>query len=266
MSKKSTYVPTQQSSKTAYILGGVAIVVVIAVVGGLIWFFKDQGTPKSPGEPIPASQLVPNAQVAQTLKNAPADAISFTAGKADAPVKISIFEDAMCPYCGDVERTNGEEIVQAIENGKLQVTYHILDFLNGLSASKDYSTRAAGALLAIASSAMPADQKQSAWLAVHTAIFSEQPKENGSSDPSNEDLAALAKDAAADAGAPLPGDVVTAIGAGAKTEAAKAQAQAGSELMRAAGGRGTPTVIRGDGAVLNALQYPGWVTQILADA
>src|SRR5690606_21434692 len=122
------------------------------------------------------------------------DAGVITVANGNPELSLDVYEDALCPICGDFEHQYGQQIAQAIDEGQLEVKYRMVDFLNGASHSGDYSTRAYGALLAVAKNdgATPG-----VFMAFHTAIYDSknQPKENSSSDLSNEQLADLAGDA-----------------------------------------------------------------------
>lgn len=236
--------PQPTSSRSTYILGGVAVLVIaVVVIAGVLWS-SNRSKPRNEGY-----GGVSNAAV---QVSADENGVVLM-GLPDAATTIDLFEDPMCPYCGQLENTNGQEIAQAVDEGTLAVRYHTLDFLNRLSASGDYSTRAAGALLCVADSG-----DAIAFSAFHSALFSEdnQPEENGSSDHSNADLAQLAKDAGA-------GDAaVTCISDGAKVEQAAAAAQTGREALAATGAAGTPAVILADGTVVDALGNPNWVADL----
>ena len=144
------------------------------------------------------------------------------------------------------------ELAQKIDEGAVAVRYHTLDFLNRLSASGDYSSRAAGALMCVADSG-----NAIAFSSFHGALFApaNQPAENGKTDHSNADLAQMAKDAGADDA------TATCVADGAKVEQATAAAQAGSEALAATGARGTPTVVK-DGVVIDAFGNPDWVSTL----
>ncbi|WP_040767792.1 thioredoxin domain-containing protein [Tsukamurella sp. 1534] len=232
--KNAKYVPVKQSNTTTYVLGGIAILVVIVVViGGVLLMSKKEGTP--------ADQAKGKLDAATAV---------FVAGKQDAPVTLDFFEDPMCPACGAMEKQFGDQIIEAIEGGKVKVRYHLLSFLNGQSPSGDYSDRAGGALLAIAKSSLPEDQKQKAWIASHKAIFATQPAEGGQTDPSNGDLAKTVGDASKGAGAELPADVTDAVSQGKYTAESAKNAGEGSILMNDVGATGTPSVFK-DGEKIN---------------
>ncbi|BDH58563.1 membrane protein [Tsukamurella sp. PLM1] len=225
--KSAKYVPVKQSNTMTYVLGGIAVIVVIVVViGGVLLMSKKEGTPAD--------------QVTTKLNDATP---AFVLGRSDAPNTLDFFEDPMCPACGTMERTYGEQITKGIEDGKIKVRYHLVSFLNRQSASGDFSDRAGGALLAIAKSSLPDEQKQKAWLGAHTALFANQPEEGGSTDHSNADLARILGEGAKAKGAELPADTTTAITEGKFTVESAQNAGSASTLMQSIGATGTPTVV-----------------------
>ncbi|MBS4103939.1 thioredoxin domain-containing protein [Tsukamurella paurometabola] len=224
--KNAKYVPAKQSNTMTYVLGGIAVLVVIVVViGGVLLLSKKEGTPADKAQ-------------AAIDKATP----SFVLGKADAPTKLTFFEDAYCPACGNMERAYGEQITKAVEDGKLQITFFMLSFLNRQSPSGDYSDRAAGGLLAIAKSSLPEDQKQKAWLGAHTAMYANQPEE-GKGDKTNAEIAKVLADGAKAKGVELPADVVSAISEGKYATDAATTAGEGSKLLSEVNSTGTPTVV-----------------------
>jgi len=138
----------------------------------------------------------------------------------------------------------------------------MVDFLNGASHSGDYSTRAYGALLAVAKND---GAKPGVFMAFHTAIYDSknQPKENGSADLTNQQLADLAGSAgASDATKKLIAD-------GAEVAAAKTDAQTNLTSLTAVAakvgrGPGTPTVAK-DGVPVSTNDV-NWLTNMLPAA
>lgn len=241
--KNAKYVPVKQSNTMTYVLGGIAVIVVIVVViGGVLLMSKKEGTPAG------------QAQGAID-KAAPA----FVLGKADAPTKLTFFEDPYCPACGNLERQYGEQITKAIEDGKLQIKFFMLSFLNKQSPSGDYSDRAAAGLLAIAKSSLPDDQKQKAWLGAHTAMYANQPEE-GKGDKTNAEIATMLAAGAKAKGVELPADVVAAITEGRFAVESAQNAGLASQLMNEVGSTGTPTVVH-NGEVLTL--QGDWLTPLL---
>jgi len=158
------------------------------------------------------------------------------------------------PVCGQFEKIYGQELAQALDQGKVAVRYHLLDFLNPRSASKNYSTRAAAAALCVAS-----DGDGAAYPKFHASLFSSgtQPKEGANTDLSDPQLAELARSAGASQAAQ------TCITSGGKMAAATAAAQAGTQQLAAAVGGdkvGTPTVLNGNKSV--DVNNQDWITQI----
>ncbi|MCP2312639.1 MULTISPECIES: DsbA family protein [Kitasatospora] len=51
-------------------------------------------------------------------------------GAADAPSTLTVYEDPRCPACGMYERTFSPTIDQLEDQGKLQVNYHVVSFID----------------------------------------------------------------------------------------------------------------------------------------
>jgi len=113
----------------------------------------------------------------------------------------------------------------------------MLNFLDSRSASKDYSSRAAGAALCVAQ-----DGTGSAFPTFHSALFAAgtQPQENSGSDLSNTALAKVAANAGASPAAQQ------CISTGAQVTAATTAAQTGQTALQASGNPvATPTILNG---------------------
>lgn len=229
---KSGYRPQSNSSTMTYILFGVAIVVIAAVViGGIVWSKNDGG------EKVDESQLTNT---------------SLAIGEETAPVTIDAFEDFLCPACGQFERSQGKQILAAVDAKKLRVRYHMLNFLDKSSASGDYSTRAAAAFQCIADGG----EKQDVVKKFHTTLFENQPQEMGSSDHDNKALAKYAADAGASS------NTQACISSGARVDKAKQNAkEAQQTLAKATGGQvSTPSVLH-DGKLVTLNET--WLTDLL---
>ncbi|MFF0816428.1 DsbA family protein [Rhodococcus sp. NPDC003318] len=236
--------PQPTSSRSTYVLGGIAVLVIaVVVIAGVLWS-SNRSKPRNEGYGGVSNSAV---QVSADENGV------ILLGVPNAATTIDLYEDPMCPYCAQLEHTNGQEMAQKIDEGALAVRYRTLDFLNRLSASGDYSTRAAASLLCVADSGNAV-----AFSAFHTALFAEdvQPEENGDSDHSNAELAQIAKDAGADDTA------VACISDGTNVEKAAASAQAGRQALVATGATGTPAVVTADGTVVDALGNPNWLADL----
>ncbi|MCK0091026.1 DsbA family protein [Rhodococcus sp. HNM0563] len=241
--KPVKYSPEPTSNTSTYILGGIAVVIIaVLVIGGVLW---QSGSTDSRND---GYGTVSNAAVDVTLD----DDGTILLGLPDAATTIDIFEDPMCPYCAELEHEHGQELAQAIDEGTVAVRYHILAFLDRLSSSGDYSTRAVAANQCVAETG-----DAIAFSAFHAAIFSpdNQPAEGGDSDHSNEQLAQIARDAGASE------DAVTCIADGARVERATVSAEAGRQLLATTGAAGTPAVIQ-NGTVIDALGNDNWVSEL----
>jgi len=93
------------------------------------------------------------------------------AGVASAPVKVTVYEDFMCPFCGQFEAASRTSFQNSIDAGKLQMQYHVLNFLDRSSSTK-YSTRAASALGVVLDTSGPKVAKK-----FHDLLFENQPEE-----------------------------------------------------------------------------------------
>lgn len=233
---KSKYQPRAQSSTTTYVLAGLAVLVIAAVVvGGIIW----------------NSQRNKGGADSAVLSNT----ATFVVGSPTAPHTIDMFEDFQCPACASVEQQSGQTITDAVNGGQLQVRFHMLTFLNEQSGSGDYSSRAAGAMKCVA-----AAENQEVKLAFHSELFAVQPKEGGD-DHDNQTLAGFAEEVgASDA-------TQQCIADGTQVQAAESIAdESQTQLAKALDGQvGTPSVLQ-DGKKVTITNGTGWVDQILAGA
>lgn len=215
--------PTQGGRGLLVAALGVVLVVAVVVGGIILNSTRTSTTNAGPGAAGTAAVTVADGVV--------------TVGSPDAKVTLDAYEDFLCPICGQFEGKYGKQIAQAQDAGTLAVRYHALDFLNPDSASGDYSSRAAGAALCVAS-----DGNGASYPAFHAALYSSanQPKEQSGSDLSNEQLATLAGGVGASAAAQQ------CISTGADVDRAKQASRAGQAELENAGRKvGTPTILNG---------------------
>ena len=131
----------------------VAVVIVVAIAAVFLVVTKPWASPT----PVAASYPVT------------ADGVVVTAGQANAPVTIDLYEDYLCPYCERLESRSGADITTALNQGKVKVNYHALNILEDRTTPPGYSTLAANAALC----AVPAG----IWPDFHERLFVEQPAE-----------------------------------------------------------------------------------------
>lgn len=107
-------------------------------------------------------------------------------GKANAKVTVDLYEDYICPICGEFEKSDGKTIAQLAKAGTANFRFHSLAFLDANSSPAGYSTRAAAA-----AACMP---NATAWKKFHDLLYEHQPSE-GSAGLSNKQLISYGKQA-----------------------------------------------------------------------
>lgn len=109
-------------------------------------------------------------------------------GEPDAPKEIVVYEDFLCPFCGQLELTVRDQLDAAVEAGEVNVEYRPLPFLEGIS---DYSPEAANAFAVVLDESGPEVAK-----AFHDLLFDNQPSEEGPF-PDEDELVEMAVEAGA---------------------------------------------------------------------
>jgi protein-disulfide isomerase len=99
------------------------------------------------------------------------DTYGLLVGEADAPKEIVIYEDFLCPFCGQLEQTVGDQLDAAVEAGEVNVEYRPLNFLSRLG---DYSAEATNAFAVVLDTSGPDVAKE-----FHDLLFDNQPVEGG---------------------------------------------------------------------------------------
>lgn len=141
---------------------------------------------------------VVNAAGRDTIADSPAGAVTapkgataagaLTVGDPGARVRLEVFLDYMCPYCGRFEGANGQEVSRLVDDGTVRLEIHPLSFLDRASAGSEYSTRAANAVATVA------DRVPDRLLAFHQRLFDRQPAE-GTEGLSDDEIGVLAREA-----------------------------------------------------------------------
>ena len=172
-------------------LGLLAIVAIIAlvIVGGA----KPAGT--GPLNMASDGVLLTGNGTTITAVTTPAsaaDAKPVATNPKDYPntVNIVTYVDYLCPYCGQFEATNTAQITSWVKAGNATLEVHPISILDAGSKGTKYSTRAANAAACVA------NYEPNSFLAVNTAFFANQPKEN-STGLTNAQLTTLATNAGA---------------------------------------------------------------------
>lgn len=151
-------------------------VVVIAIIVGVTLVITSTIRPAGPG---PANMASDGIQIGAGLVAVETPALA--AGEAPVPtvndpdsgvVDIRTYVDYLCPFCGQFEATNNEQMTEWIESGAATVEVHPLSILDRASLGTRYSTRAANAASCVANYAP--DQ----FWAFNKLLFDNQPEEN----------------------------------------------------------------------------------------
>lgn len=201
----------QESKRRNLMVGGVVLALVL-VVGGVFLI----------------SHALDNSTDVDADSSSSASTFGVTIGPDDAPNKVVVYEDFLCPYCGELEKRTREDFTRLADEGKLQVEYRPFDLL-GHGDESSYSVRAAGAFSIVL-------EKSGATVAkkFHDLLFENQPAETSSDMPDNSALADLAVEAGAD-----ESDVRDAIEAGDGNDWVVKATKSATD----AGVRSTPTVL-----------------------
>lgn len=119
------------------------------------------------------------------------DEYALARGESDAPVTVEVYEDFICPFCGQFEAAAGPTLEEYADAGDARVQYQMIAFLDHLSSS-DYSTRAMNAVAVVLD-----ESGREVALEFHDLLFANQPAE-GTDGLSDEELVELAVEAGAD--------------------------------------------------------------------
>ncbi|MEJ3747234.1 thioredoxin domain-containing protein [Actinomycetes bacterium KLBMP 9797] len=145
--------------------------------------------------------------------------ISYGSG----PVKIDVYEDFICPACGQFEQQSGSTLDKLVEDGKVTIVYHPIAILDRASSTQ-YSTRAAAASGAAAEGGKFREYAE--------ALFAKQPAE-GSAGLSDNELIEIGRSVG------LGDQFAQAV----KDGKYKAWTEHVTDEASAAGVTGTPTVL-----------------------
>ncbi|NUS44585.1 MAG: thioredoxin domain-containing protein [Mycobacteriaceae bacterium] len=239
--------PAPVSSRTTWLLAALAVV---AVALTALLVLRDRDDDSQP-------QVQPTSNAAErnpalVVSLAPDGAQQL--GLPNAAKVIDVYEDPLCPVCSQFEQMYGARLDAAVDQGKIAVRYHLLNFLDKASHSKDYSTRAIAAFRCVAQTG-----NGLSYTRFHNTLFlTSQPQEEGSSDLSNQQLADLAKKAGA------PDAAVKCVADGAQVGPARQAADTGLNALKTAmkgGPAGTPTVMSGDTKI--DLDDSNWILKLI---
>jgi protein-disulfide isomerase len=154
-----------------------AIVALLAVVVGLGFWVQSQRD--TSGD---AASSVPSGLTGDYV---------VTVGDDGADTTIGIYEDFQCPVCKEFEAAVGDQLDQAVTDGKAKVEYHMVAFLDSASTT-DYSSRALNAAMVVLDTA-----GVDTFMEYRRTLFENQPAE-GTAGLTDDELIDLAVQSGAD--------------------------------------------------------------------
>ena len=196
-----------EKRKQQLIRAGLIAGVLVVVIGGYL-LISNLGSDKPTTPPSGAS-----------------GSYGLVIGDADASKEVVVYEDFLCPFCGQLEKTVRDRLDAAVEAGDVSVEYRPLPFLEGID---DYSPRSANAFAVVLDASGPEVAKK-----FHDLLFDNQPSEKGPF-PDDDALVALAVDAGATEADVRPGIEDMAF---------EGWVDAAGEAASKAGVNSTPTVL-----------------------
>ena len=113
----------------------------------------------------------------------------LTVGASSAPHKVVVYEDFLCPICGEFEKAGHEQLAELAADGKVQIEYRPFVLLSRLGPYSARSTMVWSLVLQ-----QDGDDVAKKY---HDLLFANQPSEEGPF-PSVADLVTLAGQAGAD--------------------------------------------------------------------
>lgn len=155
-----------------------AVVAVLLLVVGVGYAIQSQRDTtgedaEAPGQETTSatpseSSATPSESSTAPVQAAVADTYGLGVGDPNAPVKVEIFEDFLCPFCGQLEAEASDSLVESARDGQAYVVYRPIAFLNEYSAR---SLNAFGVVLDKEGGAVA--------LRFHDLLFEQQPDEGG---------------------------------------------------------------------------------------
>ena len=226
------------------IIAIVVAVVLLAgvIIGGVLWTNASKNST--------AGQTI-TPQTASAALDSPGErqGVTVVSGKADAKVKLDIYADFLCPYCGELQKGFGDQIEQQIQAGTVQVTYHMIPLLNSRSDPPGYSLDSANAALCAAD--------ETKFTSYHDSLFKNQPQE-GARGYDKSQLIKLGQDL----GITSP-QFATCVNSSIYNEQLNAALQ---QILRNPAFQGTPAIFHNGTPINNWAQDDNWLASLINQA
>jgi protein-disulfide isomerase len=111
-------------------------------------------------------------------------------GTTEPKAVLGLYEDFLCPHCGQFEKDYGPTVNKLIDTGAVAADYYMVGILDS-PRNQNYSSRAGNAAYCVA------DQSTDAFRRFHAALYAQQPPEASSTYPDNAQLIEIARQAGA---------------------------------------------------------------------
>jgi protein-disulfide isomerase len=110
-------------------------------------------------------------------------------GSTEPKAVLSMYEDFLCPACGNFEKQFGPTVNKLIDSGAVAADYYMVSILD--ASGDGYSSRAGNAAYCVA------DENKDAFRRFHAALYTPgiQPKKNSGQYPDNARLIEIARQA-----------------------------------------------------------------------
>ncbi|WP_137147090.1 thioredoxin domain-containing protein [Mycolicibacterium sp. CR10] len=132
----------------------------------------------------------PTAGEADPIRVASTTSLIKKEGTDEPKAVVSLYEDFLCPACGNFEQQFGPTIGKLIDSGAIAADYYMVSILDR-PQNDNYSSRAGGAAYCVAS------ESNEAFRRFHAALYAQQPSESGAAFPDNARLVEVARQAGA---------------------------------------------------------------------
>ena len=158
-------------------VGLTAIVVIFAVV--LVLYIVMSGDKKPAGGETKSIRVASSKLITKE-------------GTTEPKAVVSLYEDFLCPVCGQFEQQFGPTLTQLINAGAIAADYNMVAILDR-PANQNYSSRASSAAYCVADEDKTPDKQ--IFTRFHAALYAQQPSETGTSFPNNAQLIETARQA-----------------------------------------------------------------------
>lgn len=158
-------------------VGLTAVVVIFAVA--LVAYIVTSGSTKPAGGESKAIRVATSNVITKE-------------GTTEPKAVVSLYEDFLCPVCGNFEQTFGPTISKLIDSGAIATDFYMVAILDR-PANQNYSSRAGAAAYCVADEDTTPDKQ--AFRRFHAAMYAQQPSETGTTFPTNAQLIETARQA-----------------------------------------------------------------------